>query len=50
MTQYVIYFNRCEKEYFVDEIGLDNIPEGDWFCNSCVINKKKSNKGKRSGK
>ena len=27
---------RCDMEFFVDEVGISDIPEGDWFCVSCV--------------
>lgn len=34
---------RCDKEYFVDEVGLTSVPKGDWFCVKCV--EKSSKKG-----
>jgi hypothetical protein len=30
---------RCDAEHFLDELGLDAIPKGDWFCNVCVEKK-----------
>jgi hypothetical protein len=36
----VIICDGCEKEYFVDDIGLKTIPEGDWFCKGCAKGKK----------
>ena len=31
--------NRCDAEHFLDELGLTQIPEGDWFCDVCVEKK-----------
>ena len=31
--------HRCDAEHFLDELGLDKIPEGDWFCNDCAEKK-----------
>lgn len=31
-----ILCDNCDNEYFVDEVGLDHIPEGQWFCFSCT--------------
>jgi len=28
--------HSCDEEFFVDELGLKKIPEGDWFCKACV--------------
>ena len=43
-----IYY-RCDKEYFVDEVGLSDIPEGDWFCPTCVVTLESSKaKGKKA--
>jgi len=28
--------DSCNKEFFLDQIGLKIAPEGDWFCNECV--------------
>ena len=30
------YVFRCDKEYFMDEVGLKAVPKGDWFCGPCV--------------
>ena len=30
---------RCDAEHFFDDLGLDTIPEGDWFCELCVSKK-----------
>jgi len=25
----------CDGEFLLDEVGLTDIPEGDWFCDKC---------------
>jgi hypothetical protein len=30
------FSHRCDAEHFLDDLGLDSIPEGDWFCGPCV--------------
>jgi hypothetical protein len=26
---------RCDKEFFMDEVGLASVPAGDWYCHGC---------------
>merc|ERR1711871_1695010 len=43
----VLICDGCENEFFYDELypkGDFQIPEGDWFCNSCETQKKKTTK------
>jgi hypothetical protein len=36
-----LLLHRCDAEHFLDDLGLDSIPEGDWFCAPCVEKKEK---------
>jgi hypothetical protein len=34
-----ILCDGCDQEYFMDEIGLNKVPKGDWFCAQCVASR-----------
>ena len=36
LINFYVLWCRCDKEFFVDELGISDIPEGDWFCISCI--------------
>jgi hypothetical protein len=42
-----ILCDGCDGEFFLDEVGLTVIPEGDWFCEACVAPTKKVRKSKK---
>jgi hypothetical protein len=42
-----ILCDECDGEFFLDELGLTVIPEGDWFCEACVAPTKKVRKSKK---
>ncbi len=52
MNLYYFLLPRCDAEYFVDEIGLVQIPEGDWFCATCseLIKKSENVRKKRKAR
>ncbi len=31
-----ILCDGCDKEFFCDQVGLTEIPEGDWYCTGCT--------------
>ena len=31
----VLICDGCEDEYFLDQVGLSKVPEGDWYCEKC---------------
>lgn len=37
-----ILCDGCDAEHFLDEVGLSEIPEGDWFCAKCEAKKAKA--------
>jgi hypothetical protein len=39
-----ILCDGCDAEFFLDQVGLTTVPEGDWFCTSCVTKKSKTAK------
>lgn len=39
-----IICDGCDKEYFVDDLGLKSIPDGDWFCKDCSSKDNKKSK------
>jgi hypothetical protein len=41
-----ILCDGCDEEFFCDEVGLDEVPEGDWFCAGCE--KKRNAKAKKA--
>jgi hypothetical protein len=44
---------RCDEEFFMDEVGLEQVPEGDWFCTTCTVQrsqKPQPSKGKAKAK
>jgi len=45
----VIICDKCDVEFFVDEIGLSAIPEGDWFCETCAV-KPAAGRKRKAGK
>ena len=36
-----ILCDGCDGEFFCDDVGLTEIPHGDWYCNACEKKKKK---------
>eukprot|EP01039_Chlorochromonas_danica_P000293 gene293-315_t len=42
-----ILCDGCDGEFFVDELGLKAVPEGDWFCAACEKKRKRSRTTKK---
>jgi len=49
-TALAILCDGCDGEYLVEDVGLEEIPEGDWFCDACTSKKAKSTRTSKRGK
>lgn len=36
--------DACDKAHHLECVGLDEVPEGEWFCPACVENKDQKRK------
>jgi len=44
----LICCEECESWFSLESLNIDEVPEGDWFCESCTVNKLKSTRPKRN--
>ena len=44
----VLICDGCDGEYFMEQLGLTEVPEGDWYCDNCTLQReRKRRKGQQ---
>ncbi len=41
-TDCIISCHKCDEKFPLKQVGLDKLPEGEWFCLSCEMHREKS--------